>query len=256
MEKYLIVDVGNSIISFAIFSNEKIEHRLDVISELNHVLRLKDFLASFIKDKKIKTNDIKDGLICSVVPFFNGDIKKAIKLTFGVELKVMDSSYFEHLEMIVDDRKEVGGDIAADVMAAKSLFGGPAFVCDLGTITKNIVLDKDNVFVGVSFFPGVQACISAMRDKTALLPEVELKEKPAKLLGNNTLEALGSGVFYATLSGIKAYGEQIEAKYGKSIKKILTGGNSALFAPYLDEYVYEPDLVLKGIYFLFNEHRG
>lgn len=256
MEKYLIVDVGNSIISFGVFSNDKLEHRLDVKSELQYVTHLRKTLGGFFDDNHINVRDIKDGLLCSVVPHFNSDIKHAIEDIVGIKIKKLDPSYYEHLEMIVDDRKEVGGDIVADVMAAKSLYGGPIFVCDLGTITKNIVLDKNNVFIGVSFFPGVQACISAMRDKTALLPEIELKEKPEKLLGNNTIEALGSGVFYATINGIKAYGELLDKEMGSSIKKILTGGNSALFAPYLKDYIYEPDFVLKGIYFLFKEYRG
>ncbi len=231
-------------------------YRFDVESDLHVVTQLRNTLEQFLHNHKVDAISIKDGLLCSVVPQFNGDIKRAVREVLDFEINVMDSSYFDDLEMIVDDRREVGGDIVADVMAAKALYGGPVFVCDLGTITKNIVLDNNNVFIGVSFFPGVKACISAMRDKTALLPEVELNEKPEKLLGNNTIEALSSGVFYATLNGIKAYGSQIEEQMGSPVKKILTGGNSALFAPYLEDYVYEPDFVLKGIYFLFKKHRG
>lgn len=256
MEKYLIVDIGNSVISVALFTNGKIEHRLDVKSDETHVAHIDEFLSSFVKDKKIKVKDVKDGLICSVVPQYSSSLKKAIKKVFGVSVSAMDSSFYEDVKMIVDDPKQVGGDIVADVVAAKEMFGGPLVVVDLGTISKNIILDENNVFVGVSFFPGIQVCFNAMRSSTALLPGTELKRKPTKLVGNNTLEALESGVFYGTLNGIKSYVKEIESNFSRPIKKILTGGNSTLFAKELPDFIYDPDFVLKGIYILFKNKRG
>ena len=251
--KNLIVDIGNSFISFGVFLGDELVERFDVPSDETHVAKIKDLLKSFIKDKKLKVDDFNGGLISSVVPMFTVSIKKAIKEVMGISLDILSKEHFSDIEMIVDNRDEVGGDIIADVKAAKTLYKGPALVIDLGTITKNIVIDKNGKFIGVSFFPGVEACISSMRDKTALLPGFTLKEKPAKLLGNNTIEAMESGVFYGTLNGLKSLSKEIEDKMGQKLIKILTGGSAFLFAPYLSDFIYDKDFVLKGINFLYKK---
>lgn len=252
--KKLIVDIGNSIISFGVFNKDKLETRFDIPSNETYVAHIKDQLASFIKDKKLNTKEFDGGLISSVVPMFTISIKKAVKATFDINVNVLDESFYENIEMVVDDRKEVGGDIVADVMAAKTLFGGPTLVIDLGTITKNVVLDANSKFIGVSFFPGVEACVSAMRNNTALLPGFELDAKPEALLGNNTIDAMKSGVFYATLNGLKSLSEELDSKYHFS-HRVLTGGNAKLFAPYLKDFIFDEDFVLKGINYLL-KNRG
>ena len=95
-------------------------------------------------------------------------------------------------------------------------------------------------------------CLSS-QDKTALLPGFTLKEKPAKLLGNNTIEAMESGVFYGTLNGLKSLSKEIEDKMGQKLIKIITGGSAFLFAPYLSDFIYDKDFVLKGINFLYKK---
>ena len=255
MKKKLIVDIGNSIISYGVFIGDELKARYDMSSDETHVAKAAVLFSEFVKKEKLNGNDFDGGLISSVVPMFTVSIKKVIKKVLGLDVQILDESFYKNIEMIVDNRAEVGGDIVADVVAAKTIFGGPALVIDLGTITKNIIIDDKNVFIGVSFFPGVKACISAMRDKTALLPGFELNEKPEKLIGTNTIDAMRSGVFYATLNGIKSLAKQIEEEYKLPFKKILTGGNASIFKDYLPNFYYDEDFVLKGINYLL-ENRG
>ena len=250
----LMVDVGNSIISFAFFKDGALEHRLDVPSSIMEVANIEKPLNKFKEDKKIYLPFIKGGLICSVVPSFNKALQQSIKTVFNVDLPIMDSRVYKNLKMIVDNPKEVGGDLFSDVIGAKDIYGYPALIFDLGTISKVMVVDKEGTFIGTSFFPGVRASIQAMREKTELLPEVPLENRPKKILGNNTLEALESGVYYGTYSMIKEYSNLIEKEVGYPLKKILTGGNSYLYKDVLTDFIIDPDLVLKGIYYIYKNY--
>ena len=250
----LMVDVGNSYISFGFFKDGKLEHRLDLESSIMEVANIESPLLIFKEKKGIYLPFIKGGLICSVVPSYNKSIQKAIKKVFNIDLPVMDYSYCYNLKMVVDNPKEVGGDLLSDVIGAKELYGYPCLIFDLGTISKVMVVDKDGTFKGTSFFPGVRVSLESMREKTELLPEVPLVSKPKKLLGNNTLEALESGVYYGTYSMIKEYSSLLEKEIGYPLKKILTGGNASIFKDSLTDFIIDSDLVLKGIYYIYRNN--
>lgn len=251
--KTIIVDIGNSFISVGIFTDMQLTHRLDINSSITDVAHVEKTLQQFFDKNKFATRDMMGGLICSVVPMYSRSLQKAIRNVFGIEVPIMDSSYNSQIKMLVDDPNEVGGDIVADVKAANILYGGSCIVIDLGTITKNIVLDKEGVFIGTSFFPGVQVCMDVMREKTALLPGFEIDKKPKKLLGNNTIEAMQSGVYYGTIDAIISLCRHIEKEIGYPLKKILTGGNSKIFKELEGEFIIDQDLVLKGIYYLYRD---
>ncbi len=250
----LMVDVGNSYISFAFFKDGKLEYRLDLESSIMEVANIESPLINFREKNSIYLPFIKGGLICSVVPSYNKSIQKAIKKVFNIELPVMDYSYCSDLKMHVDNPKEVGGDLLSDVIGAKELYGYPCLIFDLGTISKVMVVDKNGTFIGTSFFPGVRVCLESMREKTELLPEVPLVNKPKKLLGNSTLEALESGVYYGTYSMVKEYSSLLEKEIGYPLKKILTGGNAFIFKDSLTDFIIDSDLVLKGINFIYRNN--
>lgn len=246
-----MVDIGNSYISFGFFKGDELFYRLDVPSSIMDVADIEIPLNKFKEEKQIKTSSIEGGLISSVVPSFSKSIQKSLKKVFGVSVNVLDYSYCKNLKMIVDNPKEVGGDLLADVIGAKEIYNFPCLIFDLGTISKVMVVNKEGTFIGTSFFPGVKASLESMRDKTELLPEAPLENRPKKLLGNNTLEALESGVYYGTYSMIKEYSRLIEEDVGYSLKKILSGGNAHIFKDSLSDFIIDPDLVLKGIYCIY-----
>lgn len=247
----LMVDIGNTYISFGFFKDGVLDLRLDVPSQIMNVADIKKPLQEFKEKHDINEKNIMGGLICSVVPSFTHSIQRAISFVFNKNIPVMDYNYFKDLKMQVDNPKEVGGDLVCDVIAAKRKYGYPSLIFDLGTISKVMVIDKNGVFCGTSFFIGVRCTIEAMREKTALLPEVELIKKPKKLLGNNTLEAIESGVFYGTMSMVEEYSRKIENNLGYSLKKILTGGNAHLFKENIEYFLIDENLVLEGLYYIY-----
>lgn len=252
--KAIIVDIGNSVISIGIFLDGKLSSRFDMSSSLNNVNDFPKLFSSFLKEYHVFSEDVIGGLICSVVPMYSKQIQQDIKNLVGKELPIMDASYAHFLKVIVDNPKEVGSDLLADVAAAKCYYDMPCILFDLGTITKTIVVDLDGTLLGVNFFPGVEMCFDSMHVNTAQLPDGELTEKPSKIIGNNSIEALQGGVYYGTVALINGMSQQIEEKYQMKMTKVLTGGNSNIFKDSFPDYEIDPDLVLKGIYIIYTKN--
>lgn len=250
---HLMVDVGNSTIIFGIFVDGKLSQTFSVVSDINHVAKLKELLEGFIKNKDINIKDFVGGMICSVVPSFTKSVQKAILETFKIECLVMKLEHFDDVKIVIDDRKQIGFDLVADVVGANNNFKLPALVVDLGTITKYLAIDKDGTLVGVSFVPGVEISFDVMGDKTAQLPSGKLLSKPNKEFGNSTLEALSGGMYYSTIGSIKEFVNQAEKKLGP-VTKVLTGGLSSIFIDDLKDFAIDKDLTLKGIFEIYRNN--
>lgn len=250
----IIVDIGNTFVSIGFFKDREFYDSFDIRSNIDAIKNAKESLIKFKEAKKIENRDVIGGLICSVVPSISKIVQDLIFEIFNVKLNFMTYEHFKYLKMDIDNPKEVGGDIAADIAMAYEHYPHPCLVMDLGTISKNIYLDDNGVFVGTSFFPGVEACLKAMNEKTALLPEVDLAKKQKNILGKNTIEAMMSGVYFGTSLGIKAIASEIEKLSDKPLTKILTGGNSKVLSKELPEFIFDPHHVLKGIYLIYKNN--
>ena len=246
----IVVDIGNSTICVGLFVDGKLKHRLDTISSLDDILLFKQKFSHFLASNHIDNKDIVGGLISSVVPSFTNTIKNDILEVCSVTLDVMSLKHFSFIEMDIDNPRELGSDLASDLVACKKHYGYPSLIIDMGTITKFLLLDKKGVFTGTSFFPGVNGCINIMRSSTAQLPTISLDNKPKDLLGKNTIDAMKSGIYYPTLFFINGMKDEMRKKY-PNIKLILTGGNGNTFKDDLKDFIYDKDLILKGIYEIY-----
>lgn len=248
----IIVDCGNTNVSIGIFKEHKFYARIDIPSSLDAINNSLPRLLAFKDKYHLHNSDVKGGLISSVVPSLNNSIITLIKECFDITLPIMDGTYKYDIEINVDNPKEVGGDLLADAIAGKELCKSPCLIIDLGTITKVIVLDEKSKFIGTSFFPGVETCVKSMKEKTALLPEIDVKKKPSNILGTNTIDAMESGIYYGTLGLINHTASLIDNIFkNKKVTKVLTGGNSSLFKGDAKDFSVDPNFVLKGIYLIY-----
>ncbi len=257
MNKYvLIVDCGNTNTSIGVFKENKLYSRIDIPSSIDAINGSLSRMLNFKKKLLLNDEELTGGLISSVVPSLNKAIITLLKEAFGKSIPIMDNTYFFDIKMDVNNPDEVGGDLLADAIAGKKLFDAPTLIIDLGTITKLIVLDKNKKFIGTSFFPGVETCLKSMKEKTALLPEISLNKRPKKFLGNNTVDAMQSGLYYGTLGLIKYSSIMVDDMFEGKVNKILTGGNSILFKNDANEFIIDENLVLKGIYLIYLDNIG
>ena len=253
----LIVDIGNSQIEIGIFDEDIVGKFFFETKKLD-----KDFDTSIIKTSleklSINPKDIGGGMIFSVVPNITHLVKVIIKGELGIDLEIFDpKSILKEFRADIDNPSEVGQDLLADIMGAIHFYGAPILVSDLGTVTKNIIIDKNGVFHGVSFIPGFQVTAGIFSDKTAQLPELNNLERPNYFFGKNTIDAMRSGIYHEHVATIKKFMSDCDEYFGYKFKKVITGGLSTLFKEDFpkEDYTVDPLLVLKGMHLIYKNQR-
>jgi len=138
---------------------------------------------------------------------------------------------------------------------ARSLRGDPAHlgvVVSAGTATTIDVVRADGRHLGGLIIPGLQTGLAALHRSASLLPPLILREETLPLalptLGHETRTAMLGGVLAMTLGVVWSARQAALKETGATddtIEVVLTGGDAATLARYLDARV-DPALVLKG----------
>lgn len=251
----LIVDVGNSTTVYALFEKDIYVSSVTFSTyEQDKKVFKKEFSKFFEQFNEINYK-IVNGMIFSVVPLYNDDVKSICKKFFKIKPSVFD---WEKYELINKDPRitdKIGADLIADIKAAEMFYGHPSLVIDLGTVNKMLLIDKEGVFVSASFAPGMESQLKLMTKNTALLPNVKLSKEVKKEGGLNTAESMQHGVYWSTVGYIEHEQKAQKEILNHPINVILTGGNSALINDNIEDKIYDPLLTLKGMNILFMESK-
>ncbi|MEA3306306.1 MAG: type III pantothenate kinase, partial [Elusimicrobiota bacterium] len=140
-------------------------------------------------------------------------------------------------------------DRIANAIGAAQLFENKnTIIVDLGTATTFCVISGKKEYLGGIIMPGLKISMEALSLETAKLPKVEIL-KPENLIGQSTIEAIQSGLYFSHLLAMKGIIAEIKNKYfeKEAITIIGTGGFSKIFEEdEIFDYI-NPDLVLIGI---------
>lgn len=122
---------------------------------------------------------------------------------------------------------QLGVDRWCALLGAHRLVDGPTIVVMAGTATTIDTLAADGHFRGGLILPGIELMRRALARDTAALP---LAEGAHAVWPRCTADAIISGILEAQVGAI----ERARARLGESANCLLSGGNAALLAPYLD----------------------
>ena len=207
----------------------------------------------FLKSKGINASQINSAIISSVVPGLTSVYVDVCRELFHCEAKVVGPKIKTGLKIVTDNPKEVGADMVASSVGAKTKYGGSCLVADLGTATKIYLLDQSGSFVGCCIGAGIGLKERSLSTNAALLPEVSL-QIPPKILGTNTTDCMNSSLTYGSCFEVKALCDAIEKEVGYPCKRIVTGGYAHFILPLMDGFVYEPNLVHEGLLSIYRRN--
>jgi len=240
----LAVDIGNSRIHSGLFRQGKLVsswyHNLSQATE-----SIKQ--AMTVADKHLI-------VLSSVVPSVDNLFREQCKCAVQDLLEINPDS--QHL--IKEAYPAIGTDRLANISAAWKLWGGalPVAVVDLGTATTLTAVTANGRFAGGFISLGLSGTISGIIQQAAQLPKVDLANLPTELpgLAFNTSPSITSGAILSQLGGIESWIKQAKKELGKSLIIVATGGWSEPIAKLTDIFDHvDPDLTLKGIYFIAAE---
>lgn len=148
--------------------------------------------------------------------------------------------------------REAGADRIANACGAYMLYSKPAIIVDIGTATTFDILDKNGDFLGGVIMPGPNLQFRALNKSTSKLPKIDANTVD-KAIGNNTADAILSGVIRGSACAIEGLIEQCEAELGDRAVIIATGGYSSLISKYMNRQFdfVNPYLTLEGLRFLY-----
>ena len=123
--------------------------------------------------------DVTAVLVGSVVPQLNSAFDQACGKYFGVAPRFVTSELDTGVVLDVDRPHEVGADRIINAVAGLERYGAPVIIVDFGTATTFDVVVDDRRYVGGAILPGIQASMEALFERAALLSRVELRKPPA-----------------------------------------------------------------------------
>lgn len=238
----LVIDIGNSYTKVALISHERVVRYFPFKS--NEKINL-----SKLKDLKFNVVLISS-VVSKLTPIVIKEIKKISKA------KIINIAKLKKkIKLGVNcNKEEIGSDLYADLTAAKKHFKGPALVIDIGTVNKVLALNKNNVFIGASFFSGLEGSARSMFHNTDKLPEIKL-EYSDNFMGKTTISCINNGVLYSLVYSLNGFIKEYQKLLGKNMKVIVTGGGASLIRPILKHVTYYPYLTILGIYYIYLENK-
>lgn len=254
----LAIDVGNSNISFGLFRGAALLMKGKISVQMR---RSSDEYAAIFYDllrmNQISRDEISACILASVVPELTGLVENAAKIvTKGTVLRV-GPGIRTGFRIRIDDPSQLGGDLAADTLAALSEYGAPLVIVDAGTVTTIVAVDRDRTYLGGCILPGIRSSALLLKEATALLPSIELGEKDENCLGRNSADAIRCGLLLGNAMAVDGFIDRYTALPGMAgAKCVATGGSAELVtAQCRREVLRDPELTLKGLRYLYEINR-
>jgi type III pantothenate kinase len=249
----LAIDVGNTNAVFALYEKAKpIAQWRSATSTVRtadeHAVWLSQLMA--MVDRRL--GDIKECIISTVVPQSLFHLRNLSRRYCNCEPFVVGPDNIPGVEVRIAKPSDVGADRLVNAVGAFTAHKGPLIVVDSGTATTFDIVGADGAFEGGVIAPGINLSMQALHDAAARLPRIAI-EKPAKVIGGDTVGAMQSGVFWGYIGLIEGLVTRIKAEYKRPMKVIATGGVASLFegsTKIVD--IFDHDLTIRG---LFEIHR-
>lgn len=245
----LTADIGNTSITLGLFDGEALVEEFRLASDKDLPQEEYEVLLKTL----CKPYEIKGCIIASVVEELNKKFKSAADNVFKIDSIMVSSEINTGVKIALQNPKEAGADRIANACGAFMLYNRPCIVIDFGTATSFDIVNKQGEFIGGVITPGLNLQMKVLNTFTSKLPKIDVAISN-KAIGNNTSEAILSGVIRGSACMIDGLVEQCESELGGKATLIATGGYSGLISNYLKrpfDFI-NPTLTLEGLRFLYN----
>lgn len=165
---------------------------------------------------------------------------------------MLSSALNTGIEIVLDNKKEIGADRIANAAGAYVLYKHPVIVIDFGTATSFDIVNKNGEFVGGVIAPGINLQLKTLNKFTSKLPRIDVATSPTAI-GANTTDAILSGVIRGCACMIDGLVEQCEKELGGRATLVATGGYASVVVNYMKrpfDFI-NPTLTLEGLRHLY-----
>lgn len=250
----LALDIGNTSITIGVYSNDKLLEVKRIPSNIHFSnKKYEQLLLDTVGDI-----EVTDCIIASVVNGLDKTLFEAVKSIYSVEGLILSTNLDIGIKLRLKDNNEIGADRIANGIAAARLYKLPVIVVDFGTANTFDIVNKEGEFIGGVIAPGINTQLNSLSKCTSKLPNLDATISE-KAIGDNTIDAILSGVIRGTACMVEGLISQCENELGEKATIVATGGLSGLISNYMNrnfDYV-NPILTLEGLKELYklNQHQ-
>ena len=189
--------------------------------------------------------------LCSVVQPLTCLWRNLLTEMLGREPFVLHHGMDAGMPLAVAQPERVGMDRLADAVAVRQHSPGAAVAVDFGTATTFNVVDAQGRFRGGAIAPGLGTMAVSLAERAPSIPRVELRP-PGSAIGENTEEALKSGIVLGYAGLVEGLLARIGSELDAPVNVIATGGLGQIITPLTNAIdAYDPWLTLAGIQTLY-----
>ena len=244
----LAIDVGNTNSVFAVVNDGIILNQWRAATVTG---RTADEYAAWISQllalDDLSIRDCHQAVISTVVPHVLFDLKQMCRRYLQTEAIVVRENAHVGIDVRVERADEVGADRLVNAVGAHMEYSGPLIVIDFGTATTFDIIDADGAFSGGVIAPGVNLNLKALHMAAAQLPHIDVK-KQERVIGQGTVTAIRSGVYWGYVSLVEGMVARIKQEYGANMTVIGTGGLAAVFRDGTDIFDHLDDnITIRGL---------
>jgi type III pantothenate kinase len=241
--EYLLIDVGNGRTKFGLSSRDQILEQRDTGTAALSGEVLRSVLAGWQWSRIVMS---------SVVP----QATEVLRAEFGDSMLVIGHEIDLGIGIEYPNPARIGADRLANAVALAKLHGAPGVVIDFGTAVTFDIVSTKAAYIGGVIAPGLRLMTDYLHERTALLPQVELRE-PTSAIGKSTEQAILAGAALGYRGMVRGILTALREELGNptGLRVIATGGDAAWIATGLPEIeAVEPDLTLHGLRLVGNLH--
>ncbi len=224
----LIIDIGNTLVKYAVFNNDQLVEIL-------------------------KTSEIETGKVNTLIKEF--DIKNVIissvrkEMNWNLDVEVIHLSHKTSLPINLNYKtpETLGKDRIANIVAVSEEYPNKnAVVIDAGTCITYDFINKNKEYLGGRISPGLEMRYKSLNEFTELLPKLSVSGE-SKFIGDDTDSSILSGVEQGVLSEVDSL-ISVFRKENEDLIVVVTGGDTFFFENALKNSIFaDQNLVLKGL---------
>lgn len=253
----LCIDIGNTNIVLAVADQDRIIKQWR-IKTIKNAAADEIFLA--VKDlfrcSGIKTSEIKDVIITSVVPSLMKAMDEFSMRCFNIKPLVVGDGIDIGMNIRYDDPKDVGPDRIVNGVAGYEKYHTGLIIVDFGTATTFDCVSHEGEWIGGAIAPGILISCEALFDRASRLPRIEKFSKPENVVAGNTLDAMNAGIIYGYAGLVDAIVTRMKKEIGYQVTVLATGGIAPLIVEESTTIDHlEDNLTLQGLLIIYKRNK-